>query len=68
MENENCDSSVSYYGIGRISKIGDGIITMKGEQNQELDLRAIDCTISMSTSDGHVPEAGDVICWKGYRK
>ena len=33
MENENCDSSVSYYGIGRISKIGDGIIRMKGEQN-----------------------------------
>ena len=45
----------------------EGIVTIKGDNNETIDLHHLNCSISMITQKGYEPKPGDVICWKGFR-
>lgn len=45
----DCLSGTTYYGVGEIESVEDGVIVMKGAQGAALDLKLWECSILMST-------------------
>ena len=64
---DSCLHDVMYYGIGAVEAIEGGTVKMLGSNGQTLEIKHLECSVSMGTSPNYQPRAGDVICWKGFR-
>ena len=56
-----------YYGVGTVESIEGGTVKMLGSNGRTLDIKHLECSMSMATSPNYQPKVGDVICWKGFQ-